>query len=138
MLRSHHHLRGFVKLVLWDVYCVNGCGSDVYKLKCPDCNKAYVGQTGRSFQVRFNEHINAFKSNSHTSNFVKHLNEQAHSFGSIHNTMQILKRQNKRSPVNTIERFYIYAEYLNNNHLNDDHTIFPSTIFEALLKHHQP
>ena len=26
MLRSHHHLRGFVKLVLWDVYCVNGYG----------------------------------------------------------------------------------------------------------------
>ena len=26
MLRSHHHLRGFVKLLLWDVYCVNGCG----------------------------------------------------------------------------------------------------------------
>ena len=35
------------------------------------------------------------KSNSHTSNFAKHLNEQAHSFGSIHNTMEILKRQNK-------------------------------------------
>ena len=27
MLRSHHHLRGFVKLVLWDAYCVSGCGS---------------------------------------------------------------------------------------------------------------
>ena len=27
MLRSHHYLRGFVKLVLWDVCCVNGCGS---------------------------------------------------------------------------------------------------------------
>ena len=27
MLRFHYHLRGFVKLVLWDVYCVNGCGS---------------------------------------------------------------------------------------------------------------
>ena len=27
MLRSHHHLHGFIKLVLWDVYCVNGCGS---------------------------------------------------------------------------------------------------------------
>jgi len=36
--------------------------SGVYKLKCPDCNKAYVGQTGRSFQVRLNEHKNAFKS----------------------------------------------------------------------------
>ena len=27
MLRSHHHLRGFIKLVLWDVYCENGCWS---------------------------------------------------------------------------------------------------------------
>ena len=27
MLRSHHHLRGFVELVLWDVCCVNGFGS---------------------------------------------------------------------------------------------------------------
>ena len=27
MFRSHRHLRGFVKLVLWDVNCVNGCGS---------------------------------------------------------------------------------------------------------------
>ena len=26
MLRSHNHLRGFIKLVLWDVYCVSGCG----------------------------------------------------------------------------------------------------------------
>ena len=27
MLRSHHHLRGFITQVLWDVYCVNGCWS---------------------------------------------------------------------------------------------------------------
>ena len=26
-MRSHHHLRGFVKLDLWDIYCVNGYGS---------------------------------------------------------------------------------------------------------------
>jgi len=116
-----------------DIYTKSG----VYKLKCPDCNKAYVGQTGRSFQVRFNEYKNAFKTNSHTSNFAKHLNEQSHSFGSIHNSMQILQRQNKGSHLNTIERFYIYAEYLNNNHLNDEYSIFPNIIFEALLKPHQ-
>ena len=27
MLRSHHYLRGFVKLVLWDVHYMNGFGS---------------------------------------------------------------------------------------------------------------
>jgi hypothetical protein len=35
--------------------------SGVYKLTCLDCKKAYVGQTGRSFAIRFNEHINAYK-----------------------------------------------------------------------------
>jgi len=29
-----------------DIYTQSG----VYKLKCPDCNKAYVGQTGRAFK----------------------------------------------------------------------------------------
>jgi hypothetical protein len=61
-----------------------------YKLTCPDCNKVYVGQTGRNFTVRFNEHKNAFKKNSHTTNFAKHLIEQTHSFSSIQNTMQVL------------------------------------------------
>jgi len=52
--------------------------------------------------------------------------------------MQILQQQNKGSHLKTIECFYIYAEYLNNNHLNDEHTIFPNIIFEAFLKPHQP
>jgi len=111
---------------------------EVYRLKCLDCNKAYVGQTGRNFQVRFNEHKNAFKTNSHTSNFAKQLNEHANSFASIHNTIQILQQQNVGSHLNTIECFYIYTEYLNNNHLNDERTIFPNIIFEALLKPQQP
>ena len=52
--------------------------------------------------------------------------------------MQLCNDGNKGSHLNTIERFYIYAEYLNNNHLKDEHTIFPNIIFEALLKPHQP
>jgi hypothetical protein len=108
--------------------------SGVYKLTCPDCKKAYVGQTGRSFAVRFKEHKYAFRTNSHTSKFAEHLTEQAHSLDSIQNTMQVLRRQNKGAHLNTLERFYIYAEYVNNNHLNDEHTIFPNKIFDALLK----
>ena len=74
---------------------------------CPDCNKAYVGQTDRSFKVRFEEHRNAFKTNSHISNFAKHLIEKSHSFNSIQNTMQILKCHGKGTHLNTIERYYI-------------------------------
>jgi transposase-like protein len=35
--------------------------SGVYKLTCPDCNKAYTGQTGRSFAERYKEYKYAFK-----------------------------------------------------------------------------
>jgi hypothetical protein len=55
--------------------------SGVYKLTCPDCDKTYVGQTGRDFSTRFHEHKLAFRSNYHLSKFAQHLVEQGHSFG---------------------------------------------------------
>jgi len=73
----------------------------VYELTCPDCNKAYVGQTGRHFATRFKEHEKAFQNNSHTSSFAKHLNEEAHSFGPMNSIMQILHCHKKRIPSNS-------------------------------------
>jgi hypothetical protein len=64
--------------------------SGAYKLTCLDCNKAYIGHTGRSFAERYNEHKNAFKTNSLSSNYAKHILEQLHTFGPNHETMQIL------------------------------------------------
>jgi hypothetical protein len=72
------------------------------------------------------------------SNYTKHILEQAHSFGPMQNTMQPLHYYNKSTHLNTVERYYTYIEFSNNNHLNDEHTIHPNKIFEALLKPHQP
>jgi len=141
--------------VWWPMYgwCAGVCYSVVFKYvfclvlisctitvsrQCPDCNKVYVGQIGRNFAVRFSEHKNVFKTNSHMSNFAKHLIEQTHSFSSIQNTMQILQRHSKEAHLNTIERYYIYAEFTKDNNLNDEHNISPNKIFDALLEAHQP
>jgi len=104
-------------------------------MTCPDCHKAYVGQTRRSFLERFNKHKNAFKTNTHKSNYAKHILDKSHSFGPIHNTVQILQSQDKGTHINTIEQYYIYTEFTINNHLNDEHNISPSKIFDALLNH---
>ena len=112
--------------------------SGVYNLTCPDCRKAYVGQTGWSFAIRFQEHKMAFKTGNKPFNFAKHLMEHTHSFGPIHNTLQVLQLHNKGAHLNTIERFHIYSEYTDNNHLNDESTIFPNKTFDTLLKPHQP
>jgi hypothetical protein len=94
-----------------------------------DCHKAYIGQTGRSFLEGFNVHKNAFKTNSHMSNYAKHILDKSHSFGPIHNTMQILQYHGK----GTVERYYIYTEFTKNNHLNNEHNISPNKIFDALV-----
>jgi hypothetical protein len=47
----------------------------------------------------------AFRNNSGASNFAKHLNEHAHSFGNIDSTMQ------RKSPhLNTLEKYRIHEE----------------------------
>ena len=80
--------------------------SGVHMLSCPDCNKVYVGQTGRNFLTRFNEHKAAFQTNNQNSNYAKHLTEHTHCFGPIQDTMRILQCQNKGAHLNTIERYY--------------------------------
>jgi len=52
--------------------------------------------------------------------------------------MHILQYHDKGTHLNTMERYYICAEFSKNNRLNDEHTIFPNKIVEALLKPHPP
>jgi hypothetical protein len=112
--------------------------SGVYKLTCPDCHKAYVGQTGRRFYTRYNEHKSAFYHNRRTSNFAQHLHDNSHPFGPINDIMQVLHHQRKGAHLNTIERFNIHIEHTAGNHLNDEHTIFPNKVFDTLLKLYTP
>ena len=48
--------------------------------------------------------------------------------------MQVLEHHSKGAHLNTLERFHVYAEYATDNHLNDNHTVFPNKIFNVLLK----
>jgi len=68
---------------------------------------------------------------------VKHLDNEAHSFGHMHDIMQILHYHRKGVHLNTLERFLIHTEAATNNHLNEGHTIHPNAIFDALLKTHR-
>jgi hypothetical protein len=112
--------------------------SGVYKLTCPDCEKAYIGQTGRDFTTRFKEHRHAFRTANQSNSFAKHLTENLHHFGCMKETMEILHLQNKGTHLNTLEKFYIYAEHKKQNHLNDDQTIFPNKIFDTLINQTLP
>ena len=63
------------------------CG--VYRLECEDYDSFYIGQTGRTFQTRYKEHMGKLHSNANkvdaiqidsTSAFADHLIKNNHSF----------------------------------------------------------
>jgi len=56
--------------------------------------------------------------------------EQSHTYDPKHQTMQILQYRDKGTHLITIERFFIYAEFCKNNHLNDEHTVSPNKILK--------
>jgi len=67
----------------------------------------YVGQTGRSFRTRFQEHCREFKHNNAKSKFATHLLESQHSTGKINDIMEILHITKKGRAIDTIEGYHI-------------------------------
>jgi len=81
--------------------------SGVYTITCPTCKKAYVGQTGRSLNARFKEHMRYVKTSNPKSAIAQHIISQQHEVGSIEETMRLLKTCNKSHKLNCWENYYI-------------------------------
>jgi hypothetical protein len=44
-----------------------------YKLKCVQCNSGYRGRTGRSFRIKYKEHIRNLSSNKEVQDYPKYV-----------------------------------------------------------------
>jgi hypothetical protein len=119
----------------------NKCG--VYQLTCHDYNKI-IGQTGRPFNVRFQEHFRDSKYGNGKSNFAQHLIDNKHSITPMEDIMEILHITKKESMMNTLERFHIYNVTRLENQINDKCRIKYSFIFDTRIhknswrEHSQP
>lgn len=104
--------------------------SGVYKLQCGECRGIYIGQTGRSFEVRRAEHFRSLRLKKSDSNYANHLLETGHK---PNQNMEILHIAEKGHRLNCWEALEIYK---NKNGpdilLNDQTDIFCSTLFQAL------
>ncbi|KAJ4444160.1 hypothetical protein ANN_05949 [Periplaneta americana] len=81
----------------------------VYNLKCNTCNNFYIGQTGRSFQTRYKEHITAIIKLQNISTYAEHITNANHTHRDINTDMEILHIQPKsQKKLNTLEQYEIY------------------------------
>jgi hypothetical protein len=60
------------------------------------------------FKDRYTEHIQAIKTNKHTSKYAQHILDTGHTYGKMEETMDVIHTTRKGHLLNTLERFYIY------------------------------
>lgn len=106
--------------------------SGVYKLTCPECNAFYIGQTGRSFEIRYKEHFRAFRLKKTDSTFANHFLDSGHNFPNLDN-MKILHTQEKGHTLNLLESLEIYKSINNSENvlLNDQVDLFQTALFHV-------
>jgi hypothetical protein len=108
--------------------------SGIYNLKCHDCKKAYVWQTGGAFPVRLREHFWNYKFANNKSKFAEHLLDHSYSCGPMNTTMDILNLTSKVTMMNTLKMFHIYSETKRDNQINDRHTVKSNAIFNFIIR----
>jgi hypothetical protein len=81
--------------------------SGTYKLIRKTCNKAYVGQTSRNLTLKYLEHIRYIKKNDPQSAYAQHILQNIHEYGSLKDTMSLLKPIHKTSMLIPYEQLLI-------------------------------
>ena len=81
--------------------------SGVYKIKCNTCDNVYVGQSGRSIKVRHKEHIRYIRTNNRLSAYAVHILQNRHEYGTMEDTLQLLKTCRKGTRMNCWETLYV-------------------------------
>jgi len=86
--------------------------SGVYKLTCNTCNMSYIGQTSRDLTQRYREHI---RNNDPQSAYAQHILRNRHEYGTITDTMTLLKPIHKTSLLIPHERHFIQTYQYNSS-----------------------
>lgn len=92
--------------------------SGVYQLSCNDCEARYIGQTGRNFKTRIDEHRRAIGKNDCTSLFAQHLFDETHSCD--FDNFKVLHSCNKGRILDRLETIEIKRAVRNNEILTND------------------
>lgn len=106
--------------------------SGIYHMKCPNFPLKYIGQTGRTSDIRYKEHIQEMRNNNSNSDYSNHVLKPEYSYGNMTDTMDIIKTGRKGKHFNTLEKYSIYRISKAKLHMNDIYTDTYNPMFERL------
>jgi len=106
--------------------------SGVYKLTCNIRHRSYIGQTNRSLKLRFREHTRYIKHNEPQSAYALHILNSIHEYGSISDTMSLLKHVKKQSLLLPYGHRYVQLFHHNNQLIPEQHPNEQNPTFQLL------
>jgi hypothetical protein len=105
--------------------------SGICQMKFLDWPLKYIRQTGRTLNIRYKEHIQAIRNNTSNSGYSNQILNTGRAYGTITDTMAIIKTGRKGKHLNTLEKYHIYRISKDNLHMNDTYIDTYNTIFET-------
>jgi hypothetical protein len=101
-------------------------------MKRLDCPLKYVGQTGRIFNTGYKEHVQVIRNSNNNVGYSNHILNTGHTYGTINDTIDIIRKRKKRKDLSTLEKCHIHKISKNNLHMNDTYNDIYNPIFETL------
>jgi hypothetical protein len=77
-------------------------------MKCQHSPLKYIGQRGRTFNIRYKEYIQAIRINNSNSVYSNHILNIGHTYETIADTMDIIRTENKGRHLTSLEKYHIY------------------------------
>jgi hypothetical protein len=101
-------------------------------MKCLDFPLRYVGQTGRTFKIRYKERVQAIRNNNSNSGYSSHVLNTGHTNGTTTDILDVIRKGRRGRHLNTLEKYHIYKISKTNVYLNDTHSETHNPIFQVI------
>jgi len=106
--------------------------SGIHKLQCNTCNKAYIGQSDRSINTRYKEHIRYIRSNNPQSAYAMHILQNRHEYGPAIETLQLLKACTKGTRMSCWENMYMQTFHNHGTLITEEEIGDPNPLYNII------
>jgi hypothetical protein len=110
----------------------------ICQLKCNTCGQSYVGQTSRSLNIRFQEHIRYIRNNNPQSAYAQHILQKQHEYGQMNSIMTLLKPLNNSNLLIPYEQYYIQILYREGKLIPSQNPGETNPLFQTVINPHPP
>jgi len=94
---------------------------------------SYIGQASRNLKQRYREHIRYIRKNNPQSAYAQHILQNRHEYGSIIDTMTLLKPIHKMSTLTPYEQLFIQTFDYNGNIITEQGTGEQNPLFQLAM-----